>query len=69
MQTEVETEVKIELKYCERCGGLWLRRAGDPEPYCAACAPDMHQMVAPTKPMGRARLPRATAEFGGAACA
>ena len=21
-------EIQVELKYCERCGGLWLRRQG-----------------------------------------
>ncbi len=30
-------EVTVELKYCERCGGLWLRPRGDPEVYCASC--------------------------------
>jgi len=30
--------VQLELKYCERCGGLWLRRQGEPNVYCATCA-------------------------------
>ncbi len=29
---------KLELKYCERCGGLWLRPAGHAEAYCPPCA-------------------------------
>jgi Zn-finger nucleic acid-binding protein len=29
--------VRSELKYCERCGGLWVRREGDDEVYCTAC--------------------------------
>ncbi len=29
---------KLELKYCERCGGLWLRPQGTDAIYCAACA-------------------------------
>lgn len=30
-------EIQIELKYCERCGGLWLRRQGADGVYCASC--------------------------------
>ncbi len=30
--------IPMELKYCEACGGLWLRRAGDEQVYCARCA-------------------------------
>jgi hypothetical protein len=30
--------LKMELKYCERCGGLWLRPGGAAEVYCPACA-------------------------------
>ena len=31
------SEVAVELKYCERCGGLWLRRAGQDDVYCKTC--------------------------------
>jgi hypothetical protein len=30
-------EILIELKYCERCGGLWLRPQGANAVYCAGC--------------------------------
>ncbi len=30
-------EMLIELKYCERCGGLWLRPQGADAVYCAGC--------------------------------
>jgi Zn-finger nucleic acid-binding protein len=30
--------ILLELKYCERCGGLWLRPRGSNLIYCAACA-------------------------------
>jgi Zn-finger nucleic acid-binding protein len=30
--------ILLELKYCERCGGLWLRRQGSDEILCASCA-------------------------------
>ena len=38
MTSQVDTFVGLELKYCEQCGGLWLRRRGSEECYCAACA-------------------------------
>ena len=28
---------RVELKYCERCGGLWLRTAGTSRNYCRGC--------------------------------
>jgi hypothetical protein len=31
------TFVYLQLKYCERCGGLWLRPDGATTPYCPAC--------------------------------
>lgn len=37
---------KVELKYCERCGGLWLRPLGCDEVYCKTCAPIMAQFPA-----------------------
>ena len=30
-------EIQVELKYCERCGGLWLRPQGTHGVYCAGC--------------------------------
>ena len=29
--------VIVELKYCEGCGGLYLRAPGQALPYCAYC--------------------------------
>ncbi len=34
----------LELKYCERCGGLWLRPAGGGQIYCASCAKQIAEM-------------------------
>ena len=28
----------MELKYCERCGNIWLRRSGSEQSHCAPCA-------------------------------
>jgi hypothetical protein len=27
----------MELKYCERCGNIWLRRCGSQRSLCAPC--------------------------------
>lgn len=49
----------LELKYCERCGGLWVRLQGESEVYCVKCRRHMAELPRPsaeasTKP----RLPR-----------
>ncbi len=33
--------ILLELKYCERCGGLWLRLKGSEMVFCAQCAKAM----------------------------
>ncbi len=30
--------IHLELKYCERCGGLWLRITGSDLIFCSPCA-------------------------------
>jgi Zn-finger nucleic acid-binding protein len=49
MKTEDENrrsdaEVQFELKYCERCGGLWLRPMGGGQIYCRACWGEMKKL-------------------------
>jgi hypothetical protein len=51
-------EVQFELKYCERCGGLWLRPAGGGQIYCAACGREMAQLPAPSTEPEKPRRPR-----------
>ncbi len=36
-----EAIIHFELKYCERCGGLWLRRLAAAAVYCSPCARQM----------------------------
>jgi Zn-finger nucleic acid-binding protein len=43
---KLEDKLSLELKYCERCGGLWLRPAGGAQIYCMACAQQMAQLPA-----------------------
>jgi len=48
--------VKMELKYCEHCGGLWVREGGAGV-YCAKCIPKVAELPVPKKKPGRVRLP------------
>jgi hypothetical protein len=41
MEIEDFDLIQLELKYCERCGNLWLRVRGTGEMYCASCAVEM----------------------------
>ena len=36
-QADETPEKRLELKVCERCGGLWLRPAGSRWIYCGPC--------------------------------
>jgi hypothetical protein len=52
-------ELKFELKYCERCGGLWLRPVGGGQVYCVACGCEMAKMPAPSyERNGAAKVPQ-----------
>jgi Zn-finger nucleic acid-binding protein len=39
----------VELKYCEGCGGLWLRSKGDEKVYCPECAQKMAEFAKPRR--------------------
>ena len=41
MEIEGLEIVRVELKYCERCGGLWLRIWGTEDVYCPPCTEEM----------------------------
>ena len=49
MEIDEQVIVEVELKYCERCGALWLRVAGDTEVYCEACIPQVARLPAVRK--------------------
>lgn len=42
-------EKQLELKYCERCGSLWLREQGCGEVYCVKCVPEIEELPPPKK--------------------
>ena len=44
-QAADEVVVQVELKYCEACGGLWLRRRGAVEVYCRHCEERMGEIA------------------------
>lgn len=40
---------RVELKYCEHCGGLWVRESGAGV-YCQRCEPKVADLPIPKKP-------------------
>ncbi len=38
MQGSESGFIQLELKYCERCGGLWFRLRDSEVVFCGACA-------------------------------
>jgi len=55
---DAESEPKrMELKYCEHCGGLWLRECGAGVVYCPNCEPKVAELPARKKKPGRIILP------------
>jgi Zn-finger nucleic acid-binding protein len=50
-------EVGVELKYCEHCGGLWVRERGAGVVYCDRCQPKVADLPAPKARRGRLSLP------------
>ncbi len=51
-------EIRVELKYCERCGGLWLRPQGADGVYCASCRAGLAAMPDPGEAPPRKARPR-----------
>jgi hypothetical protein len=59
-KTNKDTEnqaVRVELKYCERCGSLWLRECGAGVVYCGNCQPEVAELPAPKKKPERVKMP------------
>lgn len=49
MSTLKTGEILMELKYCERCGGLWLRPQGADVVYCRGCQEHMAAWPLPSE--------------------
>ena len=57
MEPESTELVELELKYCERCGGLWLRECGVQTPYCTSCVTALADCAVPRTRKRPPRLP------------
>lgn len=57
MKNEDPEVIQLELKYCERCGALWLRIRGGQDIYCAPCDLEMLNLPSPRNVPSRPRLP------------
>jgi ribosomal protein L37AE/L43A len=49
--------VRMELKYCEHCGGLWIREGGAGV-YCGRCEQKVAELATAKKRPSRLMLPR-----------
>jgi len=49
--------VGVELKYCEHCGGLWVRERGAGVVYCERCQPKVEDLAVRKKRGRRPSLP------------
>lgn len=49
MEVDDSGLVPVELKYCERCGGLWVREQEEEDVYCPACVPKMAECPPPLR--------------------
>ena len=59
MKKNAETEIRLELKYCESCGALQLRPMGSGLLYCAKCEARLNEERMPLlPPSARHRRPR-----------
>ena len=57
MEKSHSTIEQLELKYCERCGALWLRHKGAECVYCADCVSQMNEMPQPRRSAPRLQVP------------
>ena len=46
----IEDGTCVELKYCERCGGLGVRQPGSGQVYCKECLPEIAELPVPRSP-------------------
>ncbi len=56
-KSEKNGEVRVELKYCEHCGGLWVRERGTGVVYCDECQPKVADLPIPKKRSSKIMLP------------
>ena len=54
---KTKNEQRVELKYCEGCGGLGVRECGGGQVYCDDCARKMAELPVSKTPSRRPTLP------------
>ena len=59
----------LELKICERCGGLWLRPSASRWIYCGTCKQKVSELPKPTADVGRKKRQGMVGNFGDAVAA
>lgn len=57
MQIDDMAVVLLDLKYCERCGGLWLRERGSGDVLCRPCSLQIESWFEYEIRRGRPMLP------------
>ena len=57
MESKDPEVIQLELKYCERCGALWLRLRGAQDIYCAPCDLEILDLPAARKLPSKPRVP------------
>lgn len=62
-KSNASSELRVELKYCERCGSLCLRECGGGQVYCDSCVPQVDELPAPRQVRTFPQLPVATRPF------
>ena len=43
--SEQDGLIRLQLKYCEACGGLWFRREESEDVYCTRCVGRMGEIA------------------------
>ena len=60
-----EVQGRVEMKYCERCGALWVRAIGSRNVYCGRCECQMRELpLAGHQKAGMRRQKTDSNEFG-----
>ena len=60
-----EVQGRVEMKYCERCGALWVRASGSRNVYCCRCERQMRELpLAGQQKAGMRRKKTDSSEFG-----
>ena len=63
--SKMTDKLSLELKYCERCGGLWLRPVGGGQIYCVGCGRAMAELPPSSYEVVNPRVPRGPKRGGG----